>query len=171
MKLDYMRSVRVCVFPVSNHIGYLWHCSLLFPCVVLVTKPINTPVITDEVMLRTAKWAVCIYNTYCHFLTNIALVTDMHLINKEGISGYDSVDFNRLILLTFAILFRILRGIKEERIRYIVHVYVKWKKKLICLKSNLHWLWLATYGFVNNYIYVTVACPGSNKHGCYLSYK
>lgn len=133
MKLDYMRSVRVCVFPVSNHIGYLWHCSLLFPCVVLVTKPINTPVITDEVMLRTAKWAVCIYNTYCHFLTNIALVTDMHLINKEGISGYDSVDFNRLILLTFAILFRILRGIKEERIRYIVHVYVKWKKKIINL--------------------------------------
>lgn len=56
-------------------------------------------------------------------------MTDMHLINKEGISGYDSVDFNRLILLTFAILFRILRGIKEERIRYIVHVYVKWKKK------------------------------------------
>lgn len=49
----------------------------------------------------------------------------MHLINKEGISGYDSVDFNRLILLTFAILFRILRGIKEERIRYIVRVYVK----------------------------------------------
>lgn len=95
-------------------------------------------------------------------------MTDMHLINKEGISGYDSVDFNRLILLTFAILFRILRGIKEERIRYIVHVYVKWKKKKLI---NLHWLWLATYGFVNNYIYVTVACPGSNKHGCYLSYK
>lgn len=49
----------------------------------------------------------------------IVIVIDMYLINKEGIFGYDLVDFNRLIL----------RGIKEERIRYIVYVYVKWKKK------------------------------------------
>lgn len=53
----------------------------------------------------------------------IVLVIDMYLINKEGIFGYDLVDFNRLIL----------RGIKEERIRYIVYVYVKWKKKIINL--------------------------------------
>lgn len=59
----------------------------------------------------------------------IVLVIDMYLINKEGIFGYDLVDFNRFILLMFVILFCILGGIKEERIRYIVYVYVKWKKK------------------------------------------
>lgn len=73
----------------------------------------------------------------------------------------------------FVILFCILRGIKEERIRYIVYVYVKWKKKLICLKFyiNLYLLLLVFYGFVNNYIYVIVVCFGSNKYGCYLLYK
>lgn len=62
------------------------------------------------------------------WLINV-LVIDMYLINKEGIFGYDLVDFNRFILLMFVILFCILGGIKEERIRYIVYVYVKWKKK------------------------------------------
>lgn len=85
-------------------------------------------------MFRIVKWVVCIYNIYCYFLINIVLVIDMYLINKEGIFGYDLVDFNRLILFMFVILFCILRGIKEERIRYVVYVYVKLKKKINLFK-------------------------------------
>lgn len=110
MKLDYMWSVCVCVFFVSNYIGYLWYCLFLFLCVVFVIKLINILVIIDEVMFRIVKWVVCIYNIYCYFLINIVLVIDMYLINKEGIFGYDLVDFNRLILFMFVIYFVFWEG-------------------------------------------------------------
>lgn len=40
----------------------------------------------------------------------IVLVIDMYLINKEGIFGYDLVDFNRLILFMFVIYFVFWEG-------------------------------------------------------------
>lgn len=43
------------------------------------------------------------------WLINV-LVIDMYLINKEGIFGYDLVDFNRLILFMFVIYFVFWEG-------------------------------------------------------------